>query len=116
MFCSLLTHPQASVRVKLVVDKRVRSRGGFLFNPAMNDAGYGITVPRGWSNLWLAGRAASADVQTHGVIRVQPVAAMMGQAAGTAAVQTIADDTTATDREPNGVSERSPPTAPTCPS
>ncbi len=50
---------------------------------------YGILVPRGWHNLWAAGRCASADVQVHGSIRVQPAAAMMGQAAGTAAVQSI---------------------------
>ena len=50
---------------------------------------YGVTVPRGWRNLWVAGRSASADVQVHGVIRVQPTAAMMGQAAGAAAVQAI---------------------------
>jgi len=50
---------------------------------------YSILVPRGWSNLWVAGRCASADVQVHGVIRVQPACSMMGQAAGTAAVQAI---------------------------
>lgn len=50
---------------------------------------YGITVPKGWANLWVAGRCASSDVQVHGSIRVQPAAAMMGQAAGTAAVQSI---------------------------
>lgn len=50
---------------------------------------YGILVPRGWRNLWVAGRCVSADLQIHGVIRVQPAAAMMGQAAGTAAVQAI---------------------------
>lgn len=48
---------------------------------------YRILVPKGWSNLWVAGRCASTDVKTHGVIRVQPSCAMMGQAAGTAAVQ-----------------------------
>ena len=50
---------------------------------------YGILVPRGWTNLWVAGRCASSDVEVHGSIRVQPAAAMMGQAAGTAAVQSI---------------------------
>lgn len=50
---------------------------------------YGILVPRGWSNLWVAGRCASSDVEVHGSIRVQPAASMMGQAAGTAAVQSI---------------------------
>jgi len=50
---------------------------------------YSILVPKGWSNLWVAGRSASSDVMVHGAIRVQPAAAMMGQAAGTAAVQSI---------------------------
>jgi hypothetical protein len=50
---------------------------------------YGILVPRGWKNLWVAGRCASSDVAVHGAIRVQPAAAMMGQAAGTAAVQSL---------------------------
>jgi len=50
---------------------------------------YGILVPKGWKNLWVAGRCASTDVRAHGAVRVQPAAAMMGQAAGTAAVQSI---------------------------
>jgi hypothetical protein len=50
---------------------------------------YGILVPRGWKNLWVAGRCASSDVSVHGSIRVQPAASMMGQAAGTAAVQSL---------------------------
>ena len=50
---------------------------------------YGILVPQGWKNLWVAGRCASSDVKVHGSIRVQPAASMMGQAAGTAAVQSI---------------------------
>jgi hypothetical protein len=50
---------------------------------------YGILVPKGWKNLWVAGRCASADVRVHGVIRVQPAASMMGQAAGTAAAQSV---------------------------
>ncbi len=50
---------------------------------------YGVIVPKGWKNLWVAGRCASADVKIQGVIRVQPSSSMMGQAAGTAAVQSI---------------------------
>lgn len=48
---------------------------------------YSILVPKGWKNLWVAGRCVSTDIEVHGVIRVQPSASMMGQAAGTAAVQ-----------------------------
>lgn len=50
---------------------------------------YGMIVPRGWTNLWVAGRCASSDIAVHGSVRVQPAAAMMGQAAGTAAIQSI---------------------------
>ena len=50
---------------------------------------YGILVPKGWENLWVAGRCVSTDVLVHGATRVMPSAAMMGQAAGTAAVQCI---------------------------
>ena len=50
---------------------------------------YGILVPKQWQNLWVAGRCAASDVRVHGSIRVQPACSMMGQAAGTAAVQAI---------------------------
>lgn len=50
---------------------------------------YSILVPRGWENLWAAGRNHSADTKVHGSIRAQSAAYMMGQAAATAAVQSI---------------------------
>ena len=50
---------------------------------------YGILVPRGWENLWAAGRCHSSDTKVHGSIRAQSAAYMMGQAAGTAAVQAV---------------------------
>ena len=51
---------------------------------------YSILVPKGgWQNFWVAGRPVSSDVQVHGAIRVQPNCSMMGQATGTAAVQSI---------------------------
>jgi len=50
---------------------------------------YSILVPKGWTNLWAAGRCNSSDIQVHGSIRVMPAAAMMGEAAGTAAAQSI---------------------------
>ena len=53
---------------------------------------YGVIVPKGWRNLWVAGRCVSSDVGVHGSIRVQPSCSMMGQAAGTAAVQSIRRD------------------------
>ncbi len=48
---------------------------------------YGTLVPRGWHNLWAAGRCSSSDIKVNGAIRDQPGCAMMGEAAGTAAVQ-----------------------------
>lgn len=56
---------------------------------------YGILVPKGWKNLWVAGRCNSSDIKVHGSIRVMPAAAMMGQAAGTAAVQAIRTESAA---------------------
>jgi len=56
---------------------------------------YGILVPSGWQNLWVAGRCNSSDVRVHGSIRVMPAAAMMGQAAGTAARQCLQTGETA---------------------
>jgi hypothetical protein len=50
---------------------------------------YGVLVPKGWKNLWVAGRCASTDVKVNSATRTQPASSMMGQAAGTAAVQSI---------------------------
>ncbi|MCE5310496.1 MAG: FAD-dependent oxidoreductase [Acidobacteriales bacterium] len=50
---------------------------------------YGMIVARNFKNLWVAGRCASMDVQVHGAFRVQPAAVLMGQAAGTAAAQSV---------------------------
>ena len=48
-----------------------------------------MLVPKGWKNLWAAGRCISADVKVQGSIRDQPGCYILGQAAGTAAVQSI---------------------------
>jgi len=58
---------------------------------------YSILVPRGWRNLWVAGRCNSSDVKMSGSIRTMPPAAMMGQAAGTAAAQSISTGQPACD-------------------
>ncbi len=50
---------------------------------------YSIIVPQGWQNLWVAGRCHSSDTKVHGSIRAQSAAYMMGEAAATAAVQSI---------------------------
>jgi len=56
---------------------------------------YGILVPKGFKNLWVAGRCNSSDIKVHGAIRTMPACGMMGQAAGTAAVQSIRTGQTA---------------------
>lgn len=58
---------------------------------------YGIMVPKGWKNLWAAGRCVSADIIGQGSLRCQPYCSMMGQAAGTAAVQTLENGESADD-------------------
>lgn len=56
---------------------------------------YGILVPKGFKNLWVAGRCVSSDQWVHGSIRVMPACGMMGQAAAAAAVQCIRTGETA---------------------
>lgn len=56
---------------------------------------YGTLVPRGWDNLWAAGRCLSSDLKVNGAVRDQPACAMMGQAAGAAAVQSLRSDVVA---------------------
>jgi hypothetical protein len=58
---------------------------------------YSILVPRGYANLWVAGRCHSSDTKVHGSIRAQSAAYMMGQAAGTAAAQALASGEPAHD-------------------
>jgi ribulose 1,5-bisphosphate synthetase/thiazole synthase len=50
---------------------------------------YGVMIPKGWKNLWVAGRSISTDVKVHGSTRAQPVAIALGQAAANAALQAI---------------------------
>ncbi|GHV44611.1 hypothetical protein FACS189492_1200 [Clostridia bacterium] len=88
------THPYDTDKQsyeKFIVEKHkyILNEGEFIGLP------YGILVPRGFDNLWVAGRCASADVMTAGSIRVMPAAAMMGQAAGTAAAQAAVTGETA---------------------
>ena len=72
------------------ISKKYRPRKGEMF--AMP---YGILVPKGWKNLWTAGRCASTDVLAQGSLRCQPYCSQMGQAAGTAAVQVLQEGETA---------------------
>jgi hypothetical protein len=50
---------------------------------------YGILVPKGFENLWVAGRCHSSDTMVHGSIRAQSAAYMMGEAAAAAAKQSL---------------------------
>jgi hypothetical protein len=56
---------------------------------------YSIMVPKGWDNLWVAGRSVSSDILCNGSIRVQPCCIMMGEAAGAAAALAIRDNVNA---------------------
>jgi hypothetical protein len=66
---------------------------------------YGILVPRGSANLWVAGRCHSSDTKVHGSIRAQSAAYMMGQAAGTAAAQSVATGQPANDLDTRALVE-----------
>jgi hypothetical protein len=81
-------------------DKRLRLKEGEWFGIP-----YGILVPKGWENLWVAGRCVSSDVAVHGSIRVQPAASLMGQAAGTAAVQSVRTKQTARELDTQALVE-----------
>jgi hypothetical protein len=76
-------------RRKETTDKHMPGRGECYGIP------YGILVPKGWKNLWTAGRCVSVDNVVHGSTRCMPSSAMMGQAAGTAAVQSVSTGQTA---------------------
>ncbi len=66
---------------------------------------YSILVPRGSENLWVAGRCHSSDTKVHGSIRAQSAAYMMGQAAGTAAAQSVATGQPANDLDTQALVE-----------
>jgi hypothetical protein len=66
---------------------------------------YSILVPKGWSNLWVAGRCHSSDTKVHGSIRAQSAAYMMGQAAATAAMQSIRTGQPACDLDTSALVE-----------
>lgn len=83
-------HPYNTNPDTLARHRRMRqNKVGFLPRGSGYGIPYGVTVPKGSKNLWVAGRCASMDVLTQSSARVMPAAAMMGEAAGTAAVQAI---------------------------
>ena len=56
---------------------------------------YGTLVPKGAENLWVAGRTLSCDTHIFASMRGQLLCMLYGQAAGTAAAQTITTGQTA---------------------
>jgi FAD dependent oxidoreductase len=66
---------------------------------------YSILVPKQWENLWAAGRCHSSDTKVHGSIRAQSAAYMMGQAAATAACQSVATGQPACDLDTEALVE-----------
>ncbi len=58
---------------------------------------YGCLVPRGFSNLLVAGRSISAESDAAGAIRVMPPCMALGQAAGTAAALAVTQAKSPTD-------------------
>jgi hypothetical protein len=89
--------PRADPETQALTFRLKEQRIGWLPKGRTYGLPYGITVPRGSQNLWVAGRCASTDRLVHSSCRVQPACAMMGQAAGTAAVQAIATGQPASD-------------------
>jgi hypothetical protein len=53
------------------------------------DIPYRSLVPKGVDNILIASRCISATHEAHGAIRVMPIVAAIGQAAGTAAALSI---------------------------
>ena len=57
-----------------------------------HDIPYRSLVVKGFSNMWVAGRCASADFVAQSAIRIQPVCRAMGEAAGVAAALAAHND------------------------
>lgn len=57
---------------------------------------YGVLVPKGSINTWVAGRCVSTDPMVNGSLRDQPGCMLLGQAAGTAAAQYLKSGQSAT--------------------
>lgn len=82
-------HPTNSSKEEFERFKRDFEGVGKLARGASVGIPYSILVPKGWENLWVAGRCHSSGHAVHGSIRAQSAAYMMGQAAGTAARQSL---------------------------
>lgn len=90
-------HPKDTSPEEFARFKRDFEGSGKLARGASVGIPYSILVPKDWENLWVAGRCHSSDSQVHGSIRAQSAAYMMGEAAATAALQSIATGQPACD-------------------
>jgi len=79
--------PDAVAHNRYPVDIHLKSGTDYrAFPPGeWHDIPYRSLVVRGFNNLWVAGRCASADFVAQSSIRIQPVCRAMGEAAGVAA-------------------------------
>ena len=66
-----------------------------------HDIPYRCIVARGFDNLWVAGRCASATFVAQSAIRIQSVCRAMGEAAGVAAALSAKSGSTAVDMDYN---------------
>lgn len=82
-------HPTNTSEAEFERFKRDFEGNGKLDRGASVGIPYSILVPKGWENLWVAGRCHSSGHAVHGSIRAQSAAYMMGQAAATAAKQSL---------------------------
>lgn len=82
-------HPTDTTKEEYERFKREFEGIGKLDRGASVGIPYSILVPKGWENLWVAGRCHSSGHAVHGSIRAQSAAYMMGQASAAAAKQSI---------------------------
>ena len=70
------------------------------------DIPYRCLCPRGFDNLLVAGRPISATHEAHSSLRVMPIAAAIGEAAGVAAAMCVANEQTVREVDVAALRER----------
>jgi hypothetical protein len=92
------------VRARYEIDIHSPSGGGTIFKSLppgeWYEVPYRCLLPEGIDNLLLAGRCISADHIAHSSLRVMPIAAGIGQAAGTAAAMAAAHNAPPAELDP----------------
>lgn len=94
------TSPEEYARFEKEFDEAGRPADGEYYGMP-----YGILVPKGFTNLWAAGRCVSTDVRVNGSLRDQPGCMLLGQAAGTAAAQHVSTGQAACDLDTKALVE-----------